>query len=56
MLGPSEDEMENVEESKSIGSNIRSEIKSTDNIKKPAFDNRNYRFIQLENRINCMLV
>ena len=57
MLGPQEDEsMENVEESKSIGSNVQSEIKSTDNIRKPAFDNRNYQFVQLGNRINCMLV
>ena len=57
MLGPQEDEsMENIEESKSIGSNVQSEIKSTDNIRKPAFDNRNYRFVQLGNRINCMLV
>ena len=57
MLGPQVDEsMENIEESKSIGSNVQSEIKSTDNIRKPAFDNRNYRFVQLGNRINCMLV
>ena len=56
MLGPQEDEMESVEESKSIGSNAQSEIKSTDNIRKPAYDYRYYRFIQLENRIKCMLV
>ena len=66
MLGPQEDDsMENVEESKSIenveesksnGSNTQSGIKSTDNIRKPAFDYRNYRFVQLENRMNCMLV